>query len=112
MVKNRITISFLILFLIGFGCKDKTPLNPDILPKETMVSIIVDIELVQAAFKIENKEKKFNIDNVSNIIFKDNHTTKKQFDESMVYYSKHPQEVESIYNDVISTLSQKQVVLK
>ena len=97
-----------MLLLIGFGCKDKTPINPNLLPKETMVSIIVEMEFVQAAFKVENKENKFNIDSVSNTIFENHHSTKEQFDESMSYYSQFPQEMESIYNEVISELSRKQ----
>jgi hypothetical protein len=111
MNKNRIIISFLTLLLIGFGCKDKAPISTNILPKETMVSIIVEMELLQATFKVEQQEKKFNLENISNIIFEKHHTTKEQFEESMMYYSKFPQEMESIYNNVVSTLSQKQVVL-
>lgn len=108
MIKNRIAISFLILFVAVFGCKDKKSINHNLLPKETMVSIIVEIELVQAAFKVENQENKFNLDSISNTVFKNHHTTKQQFDENMLYYSKSPQEMESIYNDVITSISSKQ----
>jgi hypothetical protein len=111
MNKNRIIISFLTLLLIGFGCKDKAPISTNILPKETMVSIIVEMELLQATFKVEQQEKKFNLEKTSSFIFENHYTTKKQFDESILYYSKYPQEMESIYNEVITVLSQKQVVL-
>ena len=90
------------------GCNSEQVTNENILSKEEMTSIIVEIELLQAAFKVETQENKFNIDKLTNVIFENHHTTKLQFDESMLYYSKHPQEMENIYNDVISSVSSKQ----
>jgi hypothetical protein len=102
-----------VLIIVGLflGCNNREAENHNILAKEDMVSIIVEIELIQAAFKVEKGAEQFNLEEVSNSVFESYHATKQQFDESLLHYSKQPQEMENIYNDVISILSQKQVVL-
>lgn len=109
-MKFRVLLLMFIIALTVFcGCNSEQNINENVLPKDEMTSIIVELELVQAAFKVETQDNKFNLDKLTNTIFENHHTTKQQFDESVLYYSKYPEEMENIYNDVISSISSKQV---
>tara|TARA_R110001592_G_scaffold205863_1_gene456454 strand:- start:3678 stop:4022 length:345 start_codon:yes stop_codon:yes gene_type:complete len=99
---------FIITVGLFLGCKNEKTNNKDTLAKETMVSIIAEVELSQAAFKIEDQDKKIDLDKITSLIFEKYHTSKKQFDESMRYYTKNPKELEEIYSEVISEISRLQ----
>lgn len=103
----KVLIVVLVMFFLG--CKHEELKPSNVLPKQEMIQLIVEIELSQAAFKIKSQDKKFDLDKVSNSIFEKHKTTSQNFDESLKYYTSRPSQMEEIYNEVISILSQKQV---
>ena len=102
-------IIIVVLAIFFLGCKHEELKPSNVLPKQEMIQLIVEIELSQAAFKIKNQDKKFDLDQVSNHIFEKHQTTSQNFDESLKYYTSRLSQMEEIYNEVISILSQKQV---
>ncbi len=100
----------IITFLIGinFSCQQNTELPSNVLSKETIVEIIVEMELIQAAYKIKSPKGKFDISRTYKSIYLRNGTSEQGFEESLRYFSNKPQEMEEIFNSVISEISRKQ----
>ena len=100
-----------IALCLSYACQSEDEVIANVLPKETIVTIIVDMELTQAAYKIKSPKAKFDIEKLYTSIYIENNTTKHDFEESLNYLSTKPQEMEEIYNSVITELSRKQAEL-
>ena len=106
---------YFLLFLafLLFGCTDKKEKNviTNIISKQDMIQILVDVELTESAISLEQLRNK-NIDIYSNYyykeVFKKYHITKQQFEESLKYYSKSNDDLNEMYVQVINILSRKQ----
>lgn len=97
---HKLSLVFIILFV---SCAPKS-----IIPEKDMVSIIVKIQLIDAAVQshIFQKElfNKDSIDYYSKTIESYGYT-KAQFDSSLSFYSKKPSQIDAIYDKVITDLS-------
>ena len=104
---------YLILILVVFvaSCGDaekkaeKAPAN--IIPSETMVPLLVDLQLIEGA----NTTKHFlgdtgraNYELLYNTVFEKHSVRKEQFDSAMVYYTRNGSQLEAIYDQVIEEL--------
>ena len=100
------------LFLFLFSCKPKEVKIPvGILPKEQIVNILTDVHLAEAALTYKSAKSDSAMQlavDYYNYIYQSRHVTKKQFDESLDFYTKHPELLEKIYEEVINELSKKQ----
>lgn len=103
---------FVILGLIlgCFSCSEEK-VDEHILSKETMVQIMTEMELAKAIVIITSPDKKPTNEDLYHTIYQKYHTNKQNFNESLLHYAKKPQEMEQIYNEVITALSQKQAGL-
>ena len=98
-------------FFFLFSCKPKEAKIPaGILPKEQMVSVLTDVHLAEAALTLNTKNDSAALVAAGyyNFIYQSHRITKKQFDESLDFYTKHPELLEKIYEEVINELSKKQ----
>ena len=109
--KNVTTLCLCGLLLISCSKKEeKIPEN--ILPKEKMIPIMVDVHLAEAKIQSNNlsmtdSTKKIAAGYYKNV-FEKNKITEQQFRESFLYYSRHLDLLNKIYEEVISELSKKQ----
>ena len=76
-----------------------------------MINILLDINLVEASLRLDQPRTKADSTRtiaLYNEIFKKNNTNKAQFDNSIKYYSKNPEQLGKIYDEVIARLSRMQ----
>jgi hypothetical protein len=110
---KKITFSFLIIavFFFFISCSKKSVEVPkNILTKEELVPILVDIHLAQAFIGMNqfSDSSKFNLQDYSSYIYKSHHMTKEKYENSMAFYTLHPELLDEIYQEVINELSKKQ----
>lgn len=101
-----------VLLGINFSCQQNNKVPPNILAEETIVEILVQMELTQAAYKIKNPKGKFDVNRTFESIYTKKSITKQEFEESLRYFSNKPQKMEEIFNMVISEISRKQAVFE
>ena len=112
LISKNLCYPCAILFFI-FSCKQAEEKIPsDILSKEKMVKVLVDIHLAEANVTIKNLAG----DDANKLatayyqhIYKSHRISKEEFKKSFLFYSQHPQLLEKIYDEVLSELSKKQV---
>lgn len=113
-MRNYCLVFFVLFFISCSDKKEEKIVIPNhILSKDQMTLILVDIHILEASLNLNmagelNGQKKEN-EYVS--IYKKNKTTKKQYEESLYFYSQHPKLLSEVYDDVLSGISKKQVEL-
>ncbi len=105
---NRL-ISTLILIIILFSCNNiERPKKPDnLISKETMVDVITDISLMNAAKGMNKDLLEKNAINPANYIYKKYNIDSIQFASSNNYYAYDVKEYEKIYMIVKERLEKK-----
>lgn len=97
---------YLVLF---FSCKvEQTEIPANIIPKDTMIAILVDINLLEAVME-EGKIATDSLDkamyNHYSSIFYAHNISKENFYKSYHFYIQHPHLLDEIYNEVINQLN-------
>jgi hypothetical protein len=105
------SIFCLILGCVFLACNHPAEKKPeDILAIEQMVSVMADIQLAEAAISVKNlygdSAKRYAQD-CYDYIYKEHRMPKALFEKSLNYYLQHPKELDLIYTEVISELSEK-----
>jgi hypothetical protein len=108
---RKILVLITILGLLIFSCgtpKEKTPDN--LLPPDSMVSILVDVHLAEAAANVTRLSdvQSFKAQSLYPAIFKSHQTDSTTFHSSFNYYLKHPEKLEAIYDKVLNELSRRE----
>lgn len=111
--KKYIILNFVLLLIIFTGgCRNKqNNQGGDIIEKGKMVNILVDINLAEASLRLNQPRSADDSSRTIALydeIFKKYKINKIQFDNSIRYYSKNPEQLGKIYDDVISRLSRMQ----
>ncbi len=108
----RIIWFFLVLILAS--CAEESPkkaeLPSNILSAEVMVSILTDMHLANAGVKanpMHPDSAEMELQYYYRQIYSLNNTARAQFDSSMNYYKLHPSDLDSIYENVLNSLSRK-----
>lgn len=99
---------FIILFFSVLGCDQKTKTIDDVLPKDSLISIIVDMHLGDAILMeptIQYKEFVVNKPEYYSFILQRHSVTKELFQESIDYYSQNPEEYEKMYDIVMEKIT-------
>ncbi|MDQ3047033.1 MAG: DUF4296 domain-containing protein [Bacteroidota bacterium] len=107
---QRIVALLLILLMVSCGEKKSAKIPDSVLPMEKMAEVLVDIHLLEAAMNLNINPvtaPTMNIKTGSDV-FKKNNITKAMYDESMDFYSLHPELLNSVYEVVLNDLSKKQ----
>lgn len=114
MRKQFLLITVLSYFLICFSfCKKKTDEIPvDVLKQKEMIAVLTDVQVAEAA--LSQRAMNANAGGQSytsayyKYIFTKYKITPDQFKRSMEWYSRHPEVLDKIYEQVINHLSKKQ----
>jgi uncharacterized membrane protein len=110
-MKKLFSVFFVVIF---FGCSSidsPVTIPDDILSKEKMAEIMVDIHLLEATLNISTYSKDhvvMNTINPNSDILKKNNITKQQFEESFEFYSQNPVLLTEVYQLVLNNLSKMQ----
>lgn len=108
-------LGFVFIFFVLFSCKEKTIVIPDsILAKDTMVAVLVDIQLLEAMKIKEGIKDSLSTDSILfqySLIFNKQKITQEQFEQSLNFYKSNPELLEEIYDKAISELSRMQAML-
>ena len=108
-MKKSILLKALFLSLIISCSAPVVEIPKDVLAKDKMISILVDVHLAEAAISINNAQRDTSkVTEYYEFIYKNHSTTKKQFTESYDFYLAHPEILNKIYDDVLVELSKKQ----
>ncbi len=103
----RPTSLFLILFMAS--CTDKKNQPDYLIASDSLVGIMVDMHLVETAANlklISVDSLKPNYNQMFEAIFKKHGITKTEFDSTLFFYSKRPDEMSGIYDKVLERLSE------
>ncbi|HWZ36249.1 MAG TPA: DUF4296 domain-containing protein [Mucilaginibacter sp.] len=105
MRKHIILFFSALLFL--FACNDDKN-TKDILDRQAMISVLVDVHLVDGALSNEsNMDSLYRNTGRYFYVFKQHHTDSARFRKSMLYYTRQPDYFLKMYDDVIRTLQAK-----
>lgn len=103
---------FLLLLMIAPGCTTKpTSEAKDIIPSDSLVMILSDIQLIESALYIkqnEGKDIRSYSDHYYRYLYAKYHTDAQKIQNSLRYYQENPEKLESIYKTVLDSLSRKQ----
>lgn len=110
---------FVYFFTIGFyflfsGCSQNEKINKDVISKDSLISVIVDMHLGDAILmepSFQAKQMVINKPEYYSAILQKHSLTKENFQKSLDYYSQDPEGFEKIYDNVIEKLTQLQGVL-
>jgi hypothetical protein len=106
-------IKNLILYFMLISCSQKeVAMEKTILSPETIQVILKEIHLAEASFEIN---KKMDLKNAKNIlasqyisIYKKHKINNEEFEKSMLFYSKKPDEIEKIYSNILNEISNEE----
>jgi len=110
--RSRLLSVFFVLLLVLAACKH---VNNEHLPPKTMKKILIDMHLAEA-YSIMAKDSlhRAGVKNYDSLavwykdIFAHYKITQQQFTESLNWYKGHPAEIDSIYADMLSTVTRLQ----
>lgn len=109
----RYIIFSVLFFCLSCNIGNKPPQN--IIPKDKMIDILVDLHLTDGMFTINEirmeMAKKDSI-NFYNVIFENHGYSRSDFDTSVYYYSHNINEYNKIYIEVLNRLSEMETRVK
>ncbi|TAE72684.1 MAG: DUF4296 domain-containing protein [Bacteroidetes bacterium] len=110
-----ILVNFLFLFFISCSNSNKN-IPVDIIRPEKMRAILIDIHLLEGkiaeANYINNDSAIFNYHKESNFIWKKHKIDSSYFRKSFKYYTENPKIMTQIYQEIVDSLSLKEVKAK
>jgi hypothetical protein len=107
---NLITLS-VIFFVLGctHKIKDSDLVPVDLIPKDQMVDILVDLKIMDAILASEQRKKEQDANDAKyylyNSIMGKYGITRNRFEESLEYYQKDLKVMDEIYEEAITKLS-------
>jgi hypothetical protein len=107
---------FIFSFLLILGCGSQRGIKKKyLLDRNTFVDLLVDIHLayaIQGSSEYHEIARKYDSIDVHSIIFRKYDVEKAAFDSTMSYYTKKPEDLIKIYDEVIMRLNQLQDSVK
>lgn len=104
-MRGQILFASIVLFLAS--CQSNTEIPKDVLPRETMTTILVDINLVEGALKanfiLADSAKKV-APTLYEEIYKRHNIDAALFQKSMNWYFEHPEILDEIQKEVTAEL--------
>lgn len=99
-----------LVFVIA-GCSDTPEPPADLLPRETFVDVLTDVQIIEAVFNqniIRTDEPKLRIARYYSETFEKHGVKKEDFTRTYIWYYGHPEQMMLVYDDVMARLSQRQ----
>jgi len=105
----RLISILLLTVLFACGTKDAAP-PPDLLPREKFVTVLLEAQLIEARMNHD-----LMIAHMADVpsdeyyaeLFAEYGTTKEQFQATFDHYTEHPEQMEVIYQEIITELSKR-----
>lgn len=109
-MKKIILSLFLFTILMSCTSEEKSISIPETtLSKEKMVGIMLDIHISEATMNMTPINRNASDSPLPGIdVLKKNNISKEEFDESFIFYTKHPVLLNEIYDEVMDSLSKMQ----
>ena len=113
---KQLLFGIILLTLSGcHGLKNGPSSSADVIPKDSMLSVLVDIHVADAV-----ADQKFGQDHPNRAftnalyerIYQNHHITAAQYKASYKYYESHPEMMDKMYEQVITEISKKEADLK
>ncbi len=101
-------IVFVTLVVFGLSCSTKSQAPEQLIPKDSMVNVIVDLHLADAILlnpMVQSKISDVSSNKLYETVMNKHRITRQQFNESLEYYAKDPKVLDSIYDVVIEKLN-------
>lgn len=103
----KIGIGIIIcILLIGCEAPLVTPVPDDLIPRDTLIGIIIDLETLEAYYEQTHKRPtvyKDALDSACSILLYDKGVTKKQLETSIEYYSFYPDSIFALYESTLDS---------
>lgn len=108
---------FLVIlsFFLLFSCNPKEEKPEDIWSEERMVEVLTEVQLTEAIVRLgynRLSDTMYHNDTLYSSVFRLLGTNQDEFDKNLDYYVKHPQQLEDVYDQVITNLSTRTSELK
>lgn len=95
--------------LITSCSKSAITIPSDILPKDSMMFVMMDIHLAESGVKTMNPDSvAINNKTYYNFIFKKHHISEEQFTKSLNFYTDNPELLQEIYARMIEEMSKNE----
>ena len=104
---KRIIFLFFLVFLVS--CGSEKPKN--LLSKDEMADIIVDLAIYEQVFFV-NSQQNIDVENINTFVFKKHKTNAAAFKESHAYYLRTPDALEDIYKKAKEIIISKDPKMK
>ena len=106
------TVSFLVIVMLFFSCKEETVKKPDrLIDKEVMENIIYDISLLDAIkYNEPSTSEKYKV-NPKEFIYRKYKIDSTQFSQSNMYYAADFDGYKAMYDKVIKRIDSKKAIL-
>jgi hypothetical protein len=111
-IHKHLILFFGCLLLINLSAcsKKEVSIPSDIIPKDSMVYIMMDIHLAEAAVKTAAADTNYkqNIKSYYDLIYKKYNTNDSNFNASLKFYTDNPVLLEQIYQKIAEEMSRKE----
>jgi len=98
-----------LMVMTSSGCIRNTAIRGDeMIPREVLVDVLVDIHLIDGATNDRRFYRRYeDADSVDILgpIFEKYQVTSEMFDATMLEYSRYPDQLDQVYNDVLMKLN-------
>jgi hypothetical protein len=109
MLPRSFYLLLLLIILIPEGCIRKKQISgKEFIPREVFVDVLVDIHLMDGITNDRKFYRRYeNVDSIDYLgpIFEKHQVTLQMFDTTMYAYSRHPELMDQVYNDVLMKLN-------
>ncbi|MFH2094235.1 MAG: DUF4296 domain-containing protein [Bacteroidota bacterium] len=100
----------ILLIIFITGCRENAePVIPsDIIAKDRMAGILIDMHLADAMLinlQLDKSNEKFNAENYYDQVLEKHGVTREDVEKSVSYYARIPDYYDKIYDDVVAGLS-------
>jgi len=106
---RSIFLLFLIAFALSAGCsKKKRIIGNEYIPQEVLVDVLVDIHLIDGITSDRKYYRKYTFNDsivLLEPIFEKHNVSRAEFDSTMMEYSRHPELLDKVYDEVIMKLN-------
>ena len=110
--KQHLSLCLILFFIAAcVSCSKPKPVIPDgVLSQKEMIPVLVDIHIAQSATGLYDPEDsvKYTMNELLPYILKIHHIEKVKYDSTISFYTRHPEIMQQMYEEVINELSKKQ----
>ena len=112
-MKLFLSIFILCLFCASCGNSNKIKIPKYVLSQDTMIDVLADIHLVKASQQLGMIIDTADTGKFTSFeyVWKKHHITEDQYKKSLDFYTHNPSILDSIYENVLNTLSKQKAVL-